>query len=107
MRNHLVRWHEKYGRRGLVVIEIDGGRHEQLELVRKCVAERGTEHYVLWDAENRNHERYGVQAWPSAYLVGTNGRVIWEGNPARVIRRPTALQDLEQLLERELLESAR
>jgi hypothetical protein len=102
MRHHLVRWHMQYAQQGLVVIEVDGGRHERLDVFRRLVAEKGTRHAILWDRQNRNHERYGIDAWPRAYLIGVDGQVVWEGNPARVIHRPLALCELEALLEAEL-----
>lgn len=102
MRHHLVRWHKQYASHGLVIIEINSGRSEPLEVVRKLVADKGTRHAIVWDQHNSNHERYGIDAWSRAFLIGVDGRVVWEGNPARVIRRPHALGDLETLLEAEL-----
>ena len=88
MRHHLVRWHEQYADQGLVIIEINGGKFASLEQMRRDVAKRGIGHPVLWDRENQNHQRYGVQVWPSAYLLDSDGTVIWQGDPARIVCRP-------------------
>ena len=84
MRYHLVRWHERYEKQGLVILEINGGKFEALEEVKRGVAENGVKHPVLWDKDNQNHRNYGIQAWPAAYLLGTEGKVVWEGNPHRL-----------------------
>jgi len=86
----------------LVSIEVDGGEFESLDVVKKSVATKKVQHLVLWDAGCRNHENYEVRAWPSAYLLGTDGRVIWEGNPARVINRKKPAERFRLLLETEL-----
>ena len=39
-------------------------------------------HAVLWDENNRNHKNYGIQSWPIVYVIGTDGKVFWQGNPA-------------------------
>ena len=61
---------------------------------------------MLWDEQCRNTERYGVTAWPVAYLIGTDGRVVWEGNPQRVISRRKPRQQLLALVEAELAKVA-
>ena len=103
MRHRLVRWHQQYVDRGLVIIEIDGGEFEPLELVKQSIdKQKGLEHLVLWDKERQNHNKYGVTAWPTAYLVGADGRVVWEGSPARVVSRPELVRQLKKLIETEL-----
>lgn len=64
-----------------MIIEIEQGQFETLDLVRKSVQKQGVEHLVLWDKHSQNHKAYGVRAWPVAYLVGPDGKVVWEGNP--------------------------
>jgi hypothetical protein len=43
-----------------------------------------------------------LKNWPVAYLVGTDGKVFWEGNPARVVARPEEVQALKRLIEAQL-----
>ncbi len=102
MRDHLVRWHQQYADRGLVIIEIDGGKFEKLDRVKRDVAKKGVKHLVLWDDNCQNTATYGVTAWPVAYLIGIDGRVVWEGNPARVVNRPALAKALKDRIERQL-----
>ena len=81
LRRHLVRWHEDFECDGLVNIEIDGGRYEKLNKVKSSVLGQEVKHRVLWDKDCRNHQLYGVRNWPVAYLIGRDGKVIWEGRP--------------------------
>ena len=102
MRDHLVRWDQKYKKRGLVIIEIDGGRYETLEKVREIVREKKIKHAVLWDEDCQNHQNYGVDVWPVAYLIGVDGLVVWEGNPFMALHRPKRHQKLKSVIENQL-----
>ncbi|MEK6233759.1 MAG: hypothetical protein N2C14_03520, partial [Planctomycetales bacterium] len=88
MRRRLVKWHEKYARQGFTIIEVDGGKGQSRKATRECAKKSGIHHGVLWDNFNRNHQKYGVKSWPTAYLVGTDGTVLWQGNPALWTGRP-------------------
>lgn len=59
-------------------------------------------HPVLWDEQRRNTKAYGVSAWPFAYFIGADGKVFWEGNPSRWIRRKQKVKEMRALIEREL-----
>ena len=87
LRHHLVRWHNEFEHEGFVIIEIDGGRYEELDKVKSSVVRQGVKHRVLWDEDCRNHRFYGVRDWPVAYLIGRDGRVIWEGRPRKAMTR--------------------
>lgn len=89
-----------------MIIEVDGGRYEKRDVVADAVREKKTVHPVLWDDACQNTERYGVTAWPIAYLIGVDGRVIWEGNPQRVINRRKPREQLIKLMETELAKVA-
>ena len=71
-------------------------------MVTTSVQEKKVKHPVLWDEDCRNTETYGISAWPVAYLIGVDGRVIWEGNPQRVVSRSRPKKELLNLLEKEL-----
>jgi hypothetical protein len=88
-----------------VIIEITGGEQEPLEVVKKNAEKVGLKHPVLWDKDCRNHRQYGLKNWPVAYLIGTDGKVFWEGNPARVVNRPDEVREFRQLIEVELKKS--
>lgn len=59
---------------------------------------------MLWDQGNRNHNNYGIKSWPTAYLIGADGIVFWQGNPARLSARSDEIQQFRQLLEERLRE---
>lgn len=67
---------------------------------------RDVHHCVLWDEGNRNHKKYGIACWPSAYLIGADGKVFWQGNPARMQARPEDVKNLRKALD-DQLEAAR
>jgi hypothetical protein len=62
---------------------------------------------VLWDYRCRNHKNYGLENWPVSYLVDGDGKMFWEGNPARVVERPKAAAALRTLIETKLKAAAR
>lgn len=84
------------------MIEITGGEQEPLEVVRNNVQKQQLKHPVLWDKGCQNHRAYGLKNWPIAYLIGADGKVFWEGNPARVVARPDQVQALRKLIEAHL-----
>lgn len=98
----MVKWHEQYAAQGLVIIEINGGKFETRELVRESVIKQQVPHRVLWDKDCQNTQAYEIKAWPTAYLVGRDGRVVWEGNPSRIINRKQEYKKLKELLEKQL-----
>lgn len=102
MRPHLVRWHQQYADRGLVIVEIDGGKHESLHSTRSSVEAKDIEHLVLWDKGNQNHQRFGIHTWPRAFLIGADGRILWQGNPARIVNRPSAMMAMRDRIEQAL-----
>lgn len=102
----MVKWHEQYASQGLVIIEINGGKFETRELVRDSVIKQQVPHRVLWDKDCHNTQAYAITAWPTAYLIGRDGRVVWEGNPSRIINRKQEYKKLMELLEDQLKSSS-
>jgi len=88
--------------KGLVVVEVSGGKLATHAESKKLVEARDPGHAVLWDQDNRNHESYGIQSWPSAYLIGADGKVFWQGNPARMQNRPEEAERFRKLLINQL-----
>ncbi|MBI4566426.1 MAG: redoxin domain-containing protein [Planctomycetes bacterium] len=82
MKPHQTRWHEEYADRGLVIIDVDDGTKDTMEAVRQSVDKEKIEFTVLWDKDAKNIGTYGVKLFPTAYVVGVDGKVVWEGNPA-------------------------
>jgi len=102
LRHHLVRWEKQFAEDGLVVIEINRCIGEPLEVMRRMVESQKLNHPVLWDDGCRNTKAYGVSAWPFAYLIGTDGKVFWEGNPTRWIHCKQKIDEMRACIEREL-----
>lgn len=81
MTPHLVKWQEKYGDQGFQVLEVDDGMQDPLNAVKRHADELILPYPILHDASGSTCTTYGVQAFPSAYLIGRDGKVVWEGNP--------------------------
>ena len=81
MKPTLARWHKDYAGKGLVIIDVSDGSLDELEALQKEVEEKGEKFAVLWDADGRICMSYGIEAYPRAYLVGVDGKVLWEGIP--------------------------
>lgn len=84
------------------MVEVSGGQLASFEESSGHFAKNWAEHPVLWDRDNRNHDRFGVTSWPSAFLVGRDGRVFWQGNPERMEARPALRAAFEAALETQL-----
>ena len=82
MTPHLVRWHHEFADEGLVVVEVNDGRIDNLDALQRHVRSEAIPFAVLHDAEGIVTSAYGVRAYPTAYLIDRDGNVIWEGNPS-------------------------
>ena len=89
MAPHMQRWHEQWGEKGLVVISVENGPQTPLSSTEERVRAGTITHPVLHDAHGRNTVLFGIQGFPSAYLLDRNGKVVWEGVPFRNV---TALE---------------
>jgi thiol-disulfide isomerase/thioredoxin len=81
MKPNLIRWHQDFAEKGLVVIDVSDGSLDKFDDLKKEVEEKGEKFPVLWDKEAKNCLAYGIQAYPQAYLIGVDGNVVWEGLP--------------------------
>ncbi len=84
------------------MIEINQCIGEPLHVMRRMVETKNLMHPVLWDDDCRNTRAYGIKTWPFVYLIGADGKVFWEGNPSRWIRRPKRVKEMRALIERKL-----
>ena len=85
-----------------MVVEISGGEFATRDESNSLVETKDVRHVVLWDEGNRNHKNYEITSWPSAYLIGADGKVIWQGNPARMQTRQTEVEAFRKLLATQL-----
>ena len=77
MSPRLVRWDKKYRKQGLRVIQIDDGRIDKWSDVRDHG--RGKKYPVLWDKDGKYTKKYRVLSYPTSFLVGSDGRILWAG----------------------------
>jgi thiol-disulfide isomerase/thioredoxin len=93
---NLVRWHKDFAAKGLVVIDVSDGSQDDYDHLKKDVEEKGEKFPVLWDKDAAVCLAYGIQAYPQAYLVGVDGKVIWEGSPnAKIVEAVEKLMAAE------------
>lgn len=81
---------------------MSGGELATLKDSQRRLVRAEPPHPVLWDQGNRNHKNYGINSWPAAYLIGTDGTVFWQGNPAWTRGRPEENRRLRGLIEKHL-----
>lgn len=101
-RHHLVRWEDEFKDSGLVIVEISGGKFIEFEVSRSRLDKWKIRHAVLWDKENKNGSAYAINGWPSAYLIGADGKVFWQGNPAALRGRKEDEAAFSKELKRQL-----
>jgi hypothetical protein len=91
------------------VVEVSGGDVATLAASKRDFdrAKAKVAHPVLWDKGNANHKLYGVTEWPYAVLVGPDGRVFWQGDPARLRHRADDRDDIRHRLDEQLGRVAR
>lgn len=81
MTPHLVKWNDTYQAQGLRVVEIDNGDRDSLADLEAHIEEAGVRFPVLHDVGGEVCRRFGISGYPSSYLVGRDGKVIWGGYP--------------------------
>jgi hypothetical protein len=100
-RRHLVRWEAEYEACGLAVVEVSGGDAE-FAPSRRRLSRWVVTHPVLWDRGNATAKAYGITEWPSAFVIGPDGTVVWQGNPAAITRDKETEADFRELLQKQL-----
>ncbi len=77
---HLDELNAKYRDKGLVVLAVtDEGRG----LVDKFVGDSGATHPIIIE-ESDSAGAFGIDGFPSSYLIDSNGKIAWTGHPAGV-----------------------
>lgn len=61
---------------------MDNGQIDSMDEVKESVKKDGVPFPVLWDKDGASCAKYGIRAYPAGYLVGTDGKVVWEGVPS-------------------------
>ena len=78
---HMKELFEKYSSRGLQIISITA---EDPETVKPFVKENKMTYTIGLDDNRQTVRAYGIKSIPMAYLIGRDGKVIWQGHPAQL-----------------------
>ena len=91
------KWFDAYKDKGLVIIDIyDGSKDKELKIVDDHIKEKKAAFTVAYDAKGTTTKEYGVMGFPTGYLIGVDGTVIWEGPPLQKVK------EIEAAMEKEL-----
>ncbi len=93
---HLVRWHDRFAKQGLVILDVDNGKRDSLEILRRHVEEKKIPYAVAFDEGAKTCAAYGIRGYPASFLIGVDGKVIWEGFPLPEV------ETVERLIEEEV-----
>ena len=77
---YLSAWHETYREYGLTVIGVHSPEFEFEKLplnVQRAIERYGISYPVALDGGKETWERYGNRFWPSKYLIGASGEVVF------------------------------
>ena len=91
MKPHLVRWHKQYEKKGLAVIDVNDGEFDTFEELKEDVKKSGRTYPTLWDHKAQTTGKYGVEVQPAGFLIGVDGKVIWEGTPVQHVKKIEAM----------------
>ncbi len=81
MQPHLVRWDRSYRDRGLTVVYVANGAKTTPEALQQAMRSEDAQFPLVLDATTSATNAYGVRAFPTAYVLGRDGTVVWEGIP--------------------------
>jgi thiol-disulfide isomerase/thioredoxin len=74
-------WNAKYRERGLTIVGVHTPETDSeygLDNVRKEVPALGINYPVVTDNNYQTWKSYGVEAWPTIFLLDKQGRIRWE-----------------------------
>ena len=72
--------HQKYGDKGLAIVGVHSPEFDEekkVENVRREVASLGIRYPVVTDNDYETWRAYGVQAWPTVFVLDKTGHVRW------------------------------
>lgn len=75
---HLDELHAKYRDKGVVILAVT---NEARGLVDKFIADTGSKHPILIE-ESDSAAAFGIDGFPSSFLIDPNGKIVWAGHPA-------------------------
>lgn len=75
------RFHATYRDKGLTVIGIQSPEFDYEKVsanIENALKKRGLEYPILTDNEMKNWDSYGVNAWPSIFIIDKKGQIRYE-----------------------------
>lgn len=75
---YLSKWQEQFGADRLMVIEVDDGNTDTLDEVREWAARDMIPYPIYYDTKGAMNAVYGIHSYPSRFLIGRDGDVVWE-----------------------------
>lgn len=75
-------WYDGLAGQGFTALYCADGRRDTPQGVARALAADGVRFPVLYDAGGSMTQAYGVSAFPTAFVIGRDGRVVWEGIPS-------------------------
>lgn len=96
MSPHLVKWDKAYRKKGLTIIDVNNGAIDKQAVLAKYVRMQNKTYPTLWDKGAKVCKSYAVRSYPTAFLIGVDGKVVWEGYPV------PELATLEKRITKEL-----
>jgi len=101
---HLQKLHEKYSKKGLVVVALTAETRSKVE---PFIKQNNYTFPVALDDSRKTNQSYGIKSIPTTYLLGPTGRVVWQGNPLSTKELDSAIErvmeDVEGFLPEKLL----
>jgi thiol-disulfide isomerase/thioredoxin len=73
-------WNSRYRDRGLTIVGVhtpETSSEYQLDSVRREIKALGVEYPVVTDNDYKNWNSYGVEAWPTLFVLDKQGRIRW------------------------------
>jgi peroxiredoxin len=91
---HLKELYTKYSSKGLVIIAITA---EDKDTVKKFISENRMRFPVALDNSGKTNAAYGIKSIPTAYLIGADGVVLWQGHTMQLQAQKveSALEDVK------------
>lgn len=74
-------WHDRYREKGLTVIGVHSPEFDEERVaanLRRAVTSLGIQYPVLTDNDYQTWNAYGVEAWPTIFLLDKRGRIRWK-----------------------------
>ena len=73
-------WDTRYRERGLTIVGVHSPETQSefiIESVRRAVPALGIKYPVVTDNDHQTWDAYGVEAWPTMFVLDKQGRIRW------------------------------